>query len=52
MSDNKRYVAKIPEIPIRLDIDIYKKYMDAREEMNRPITEYFYEKLMEELKDE
>lgn len=26
-----RYIPKIPEIPICLDIDIYKKYMDARE---------------------
>lgn len=32
--------------------DITKKWMDAREEMNRPIREYLQKKWMNELKDE
>lgn len=31
--------------------EIMKRWMDAREEANRPIREYFHEKLMEELKE-
>lgn len=32
--------------------DIMKKWMDAREEMNRPITEYLQKKWSKELEDE
>lgn len=31
--------------------DVIKKWMDAREEMNRPIREYFHKKWIEELNE-